>query len=320
MSIDRTVVVPLDADETFALLTEPAGLRRWQAITAHVDLRPGGDYRMLVVPGHTAAGSFVQVDPGKQLVYTWGWRESQQPPPGDSTITITLEPAERGTRVRLVHDGLTGEAVGPHDHGWEHYLKRLAEADEAGPDEWATAPQTQGRLDAAEASLAVCLAVMRGVRPEHGTLPTPCPKFTVDDLIAHLLKALTGLGRAVGADVPVPGDGPAEARLAAVAMPVLEAWRAHQLDGTVHIGPTELPAERAANILSLELLVHAWDLATATGQRLPAGEALCGYVLELCREVITPQARDGDAFAAEVPVGADATHLRRLVAFTGRAA
>jgi hypothetical protein len=31
MSIDRSVVVPLDADETFALLSEPARLRRWQA-------------------------------------------------------------------------------------------------------------------------------------------------------------------------------------------------------------------------------------------------------------------------------------------------
>jgi uncharacterized protein YndB with AHSA1/START domain len=43
MSIDRSVVVPLSPDETFALITEPERLRRWQAVTARIDLRAGDD-------------------------------------------------------------------------------------------------------------------------------------------------------------------------------------------------------------------------------------------------------------------------------------
>ena len=41
MPFEKSVVVPLGADETFALITEPGRLRRWQAITARVDLHRG---------------------------------------------------------------------------------------------------------------------------------------------------------------------------------------------------------------------------------------------------------------------------------------
>ena len=34
MPYEKSVLVPLAADETFALITQPERLRRWQAITA----------------------------------------------------------------------------------------------------------------------------------------------------------------------------------------------------------------------------------------------------------------------------------------------
>ena len=76
MTFDKSVVVPLDPDATFALVTQPERLRRWMAVAARVELRPGGDYRWTVTPGHTAAGTIVDVDPGKRVVYTWGWEET----------------------------------------------------------------------------------------------------------------------------------------------------------------------------------------------------------------------------------------------------
>jgi uncharacterized protein (TIGR03086 family) len=79
-----------------------------------------------------------------------------------------------------------------------------------------------------------------------------------------------------------------------------------------------MPAAVAADILSLELLVHAWDVAEATGQTIEVSDALSGFVLERGREVIQPGARDGDRFGPEVAVGPDADNLRRLAAFTGR--
>ncbi len=40
MTFDKSVVVPLDPDATFALITQPDRLRRWMAVAARVELRP----------------------------------------------------------------------------------------------------------------------------------------------------------------------------------------------------------------------------------------------------------------------------------------
>ena len=139
MALEKSVLVPLTADETFALITEPDRLRRWQVITARVDLRAGGDYRWTIVPGHSAEGTITEVEPGRRLVFTWGWDGSADLPPGASTVIITLEPASDGTLVHLVHEGLTGEQADSHAAGWNHYLDRLQNAaagHNPGPDPW----------------------------------------------------------------------------------------------------------------------------------------------------------------------------------------
>ena len=78
------------------------------------------------------------------------------------------------------------------------------------------------------------------------------------------------------------------------------------------------PPRVAVDILLLELLVHAWDFAKATGQEIRVDESLSAYVLERARGLIVPEMRGGDRFAAERPVGPQADNLARLVAYTGR--
>ena len=123
MTAEVSVLVPLGPEETFALLTEPERLRRWQAVTARVELRAGGEYRWTIVPGHTAAGTITELEPGKRIVFSFGWEDSDDLPPGASTVTITLEPAEGGTNVHLVHSGLTPEQAAGHQEGWDHYAR-----------------------------------------------------------------------------------------------------------------------------------------------------------------------------------------------------
>ena len=74
MHADKTVLLPVSTDEAFALITEPDRLRRWKTVSARVDLRAGGQYRWTVVPGHVAAGTFVEVEPGRRVVFGPGGR------------------------------------------------------------------------------------------------------------------------------------------------------------------------------------------------------------------------------------------------------
>lgn len=323
MTIEKSVLVPLGADETFALLTEPERLRRWQAVSARVDLRAGGEYRWTVVPGANASGTFVEVEPGKRLVFTWGWEGNDALAPGSTTITLTLEPTEGGTTVHLVHEGLTPEQEVGHNDGWDHFMERLGVAGregEAGLDPWVEREEhVWDQLGAAEASLAVCSQVLRAMGPGDGKAQTPCVKYDVDQLTEHLAGSLVGLGGCVGVTVTPDSKAEREARIADLAQPVLEGWRRHGIDGMVTLGHGDIPAEVASRILSMELLVHAWDYAQATGQDLPRVDGLSTYVLGLAQDgLIQPALRDGDNFGDEIVLGADADPMDRLVAYTGR--
>ena len=321
MTFDKSVVVPLDPEATFALITQPERIRRWMAVAARVELRPGGDYRWTVTPGHTAAGTVVDVEPGKRVVFSWGW-EDGDPAPGGSTVTVTLTPVDAGTEVRLVHDGLNEEQAAHHAVGWNHFLDRLVTAGrdgDAGPDEWAAAPDPLNELVCAEATLAVLQGVLRDLDSSDLTKQTACSEYNVAQLADHVMGSITTLGGCAGARMPKRDqDAPLEAQVADAAQAALEAWRRRGLEGTVELGSQEVPAALPVNVLSLEFLVHAWDFARATGRDVVVSEPVADYALLLAGKVITPEARGFAGFADSVETAADAAVLDRLIAFTGR--
>lgn len=322
MPYEKTVIVPLDPDETFALITRPDRLRRWMTVAARVELRTGGAYRWTVTPGHTAAGAVIDVDPGRRVVFSWGWEDHGDPAPGESTVTVTLTPIEGGTEVRLVHDGLTEEQAARHAEGWNHYLGRLVFAGQhgdAGPDDWAAVPDPLDELSCAEATLAVLQHVLRCIDPADLPKQTPCQEYDVAQLADHLMRSLAIVGSAAGAQLP-PRDSaaPLETQVADAALAVLEAWRRRGLHGMVELNTSQVPATVPLAILCLEFLVHAWDFAIATGRAVTASQALVEYVLGLANKVITPESRNYGRFAQPVATQAFAPVLDRLIAFTGR--
>ncbi len=317
----NSVVLPVTPDEAFGLVTEPERLRRWQTVSARVDLRAGGEYRWTVTPGHVAAGSYREVEPGKRVVFGWGWEGSDELPPDTSTVTVTLEAVDGGTRVTLVHEGLTGEQATMHAQGWNHYLRRLEEfgvKGDAGPDEWAATPEPIDHFSAADASLAALQVVLRNLTDEDRTKQTPCAEFDGHALAMHLLGSLSSLGTMAGITVDAPDEGSLEDRVATMGAATIEAWRARGLEGTVPgPGGSELPADMGASILSLEFLLHGWDFAQTSGQELAASDELATYVQTLAEQVI-PGSRARGAFGPAVEAGPDASPLVRLVAFSGR--
>jgi uncharacterized protein (TIGR03086 family) len=321
MSFTKTAILPVPPDEAFALITEPERLRRWQTVSAVVDLRAGGEYRWTVTPGHVAAGTYREVEPGRRIVFGWGWEGNDDLKPDASTVTVTVEPADGGSRVTLVHEGLTDDQAASHAEGWNHYferLERLAATGDAGQDEWAYAPEDLTPITAAEAALAVIQPILRNLTPADRPKPTPCSEFTCHELAEHLLGSLTGLGAMAGATVVNPEEGSLENRVSVMAAQVIDAWRTVDLAGSVPgPGGSEIPASFAVAILPLELVLHGWDLAQGSGQRVHISDELVEYVQGLA-ETVVPVARTAGSFADEVTPADGATALDRLAAFAGR--
>ena len=143
MSVHREIAIDASPETVWEFLVDPEKATRWMGQTATLDPRPGGVYRVEVIPGNTAVGKFVELDPPRRLVYTWGWEPGgldKTTPPASSTIEIELVPSGEGTTLRFTHRGLPSEkAVESHSHGWDHYLERLviaARGDDPGADPW----------------------------------------------------------------------------------------------------------------------------------------------------------------------------------------
>lgn len=122
--LERRVAAPIGT--VFRFLTEGELWARWQGASAELEPRPGGRFRMTMRTGQIAEGTFLEVEPERRIVFTWGWKGHDLVPPGSSTVEIDLVPDGDGTLLRLTHRGLpTVEELDLHAAGWRHYLARL---------------------------------------------------------------------------------------------------------------------------------------------------------------------------------------------------
>jgi uncharacterized protein YndB with AHSA1/START domain len=131
--IERKVRIAASPETVFSYFVEPEKYVKWKGQKAELDPRPGGVFRVEFETKDVARGEFVEIEPNRRLVFTWGWEGEGHPiPPGSSTVEVTLEPDGEGTVVRLVHSGLPEAAVPRHAEGWDLFLPRLVEV--AGTD------------------------------------------------------------------------------------------------------------------------------------------------------------------------------------------
>ena len=135
----REVFIEASPAVVFEYLVDPAKYVEWGGSEAVLDPRPGGTYRALMGGTHWGEGEFLEIDPDRRVVFSFGWAEPGHPiPAGSTTVEIALEPVGAGTTVRLTHRGLPEDAIGDHTGGWDHYLARLtvvAQGGDAGPDD-----------------------------------------------------------------------------------------------------------------------------------------------------------------------------------------
>jgi uncharacterized protein YndB with AHSA1/START domain len=127
--IEVEVRVEAPPETVFAYVTDPERYVRWQGIRAELDPHPGGRYRVEMDDGSVVAGEYIEVDPPRRVVFTWGFEANEDVPPGSSTVEVTLEPDGDATIVRLRHTGLPSDEWRTlHREGWDLYLSRLTSA------------------------------------------------------------------------------------------------------------------------------------------------------------------------------------------------
>ena len=116
-AVEREVRIAARPETIFPFLVEPEKMRRWKGISAELDPRPGGIYRVDVTGRDIARGEYVEVTPHSRVVFTWGWEAENNPvPPGSSTVEITLTPDGDGTIA-----GQLCNRVLPLERGQSHF-------------------------------------------------------------------------------------------------------------------------------------------------------------------------------------------------------
>ena len=99
---------------------------------------PGGAFE-IDINGVPVRGQYLELDPPRRVLVSWGVAGNAGLPPGATEVEFTLTPIPGGTRLRLVHRGLPPNKARLHATGWPHFLARLVTAAagaDPGPDPW----------------------------------------------------------------------------------------------------------------------------------------------------------------------------------------
>lgn len=167
----------------------------------------------------------------------------------------------------------------------------------------------------------------RGIADGSWDRPTPCAEWDVRDLVEHNVRenywaeqllagrTIEEVGDRFAGDLL--GDDPVEdyddsARRAREA-----AAREGALNRDVHVSYGPIPGAAFLEHRWIDLVVHAWDLAVATGQDPQVPEDLAAEAERIMRSQ-EEMVRASGVFSDAVEVGDDAPTIERLVAFLGR--
>jgi uncharacterized protein (TIGR03086 family) len=182
-------------------------------------------------------------------------------------------------------------------------------------------------------AVSYALGNVAGVTRDLLAQPTPCRGWDLRTLLRHGCESLAALdeGFASGC-VRLTADNdsthaecmdankPAEL-FAARACALLDSWAAADWPA-VAVGGWPLATEVVAAAGALEIAVHGWDIAQASGSRLPIPPLLAVSLLDLAPLLITGTDRAplfaAPLFAAPIPVACDASASDKLTAFLGR--
>lgn len=110
----------------YSFFTDPERYVVWMGKTAVLEPHAGGTYLVRMRDGVETSGEFLELDPPHRLVFTWGWTQDEDVPPGSTRVEVTFTEHEGGTLVVLRHHDLpSSQQREHHGAGWWAYLGRL---------------------------------------------------------------------------------------------------------------------------------------------------------------------------------------------------
>jgi uncharacterized protein YndB with AHSA1/START domain len=126
---DYSTSIEIDAEPrvVFEHLVTVDGMLAWMGQRATLDPTPGGAFE-IDIDGAPVRGTYLEIDPPRRVVVSWGEEGNSSFPAGSSQVEFTLTPVGAGTRVELRHTGLPESKAAGYAQGWEHFLRRLAVA------------------------------------------------------------------------------------------------------------------------------------------------------------------------------------------------
>ena len=155
--------------------------------------------------------------------------------------------------------------------------------------------------------------------------PTPCDKFTVHDVLDHMIVLGGTFAYLFRGEEPpelkapkVDGRVPA-IEFSTVMEDLLDAVRTPgAMERIVSTPVGEMPGAAFAGFVAFDGLMHGWDLARATGLDFELPSAVIASVDAFARGAIAPEMRDGDTFKEATSAPENAGPMERLAAFSGR--
>jgi uncharacterized protein (TIGR03086 family) len=184
-------------------------------------------------------------------------------------------------------------------------------------------------LDLAPATLGVT-GLFAGIGDDQLGLPTPCDESTIGDLLDHV-DQLSAVFIGAATRSPPPEAQPVapdsarlgpdwRRRIPRHLSSLADAWGADEAwVGMTQAGGRDLPADRAGVIALNEVVVHGWDIAVASGQRVRYPPDLVQAAYQFVRATVadSPEGSPG-MFGPPVEWPDGAPLLERLVGLTGR--
>jgi uncharacterized protein (TIGR03086 family) len=167
---------------------------------------------------------------------------------------------------------------------------------------------------------AGAVEVARRVRPDQLGAPTPCDEWSVQDVLDHLASGTRLLAAALGADptaAPTPATADDLAAGFAVCLDRLGDPGALAHRSTSPLGFEWSGLEATAGTF-MDVLVHTWDLATATGQDSELEPELVAACVAMFLPEMPERGRAAGIVGPEVAVPADASAQDRLLGAMGR--